>query len=308
MTQQMFPSLGLGLGLRSQHFKYILEHNPDVAWFEIISENFMDSGGRPRYMLDQIRERYPIVCHGVSLSIGSTDPLNYDYLHKLKHFSDAVQPQWVSDHLCWTGVNGINTHDLLPVALTEETLIHISKRVQVVQDILGRPLVLENPSTYAQFIHSTIPEWEFLNALVVNTGCKLLLDINNVYVSSHNNNYNPYQYIDAINHDAVVQLHIAGHQQHDNLLIDTHDCKPRIEVLQLLAHIYPALQSFSLLLEWDDNIPEFPLYLSTLKQAYEYCINSKTPVSISDTYSSQQGVSTPIDFLVNTADLEVNEL
>ena len=172
------PALGLGLGLRNTHFDRILADWPEVDWFEAISENFMDSGGRPRYVIRQVAERYPVVLHGVSLSIGSTDPLNFDYLGKLKALAAEVQPRWVSDHLCWTGVLGVNSHDLLPVPLTEESLSHVAGRVRQVQEFLERPLILENPSTYLTFTQSTIEEPEFLRQLAVETGCGLLLDVN----------------------------------------------------------------------------------------------------------------------------------
>src|SRR6266478_8105570 len=184
-------NLGLGVGLRSVHFPHILEHRPEVDWFEIISENFMDSGGRPRYVLDQVAERYQVVMHGVSLSIGSTDPLNFDYLTKLKRLAGEVKARWVSDHLCWTGVAGRNTHDLLPIPLNEETLAHVVERVRIVQGFLERPLVLENPSTYVTFADSTMPEWEFLARLADEADCGLLLVVNNVYVSSVNHDFNP---------------------------------------------------------------------------------------------------------------------
>ena len=172
--------LGLGLGLRGKHFNHILENWPAVDWFEVISENFMDSGGRPRWVLRRIAERYPVVMHGVSLSIGSADPLDMEYLGRLKTLAEEVKPQWISDHLCWTGINGVNTHDLLPMPLTEESLKHVSNRVAQVQDFLGRQLVLENPSTYLTFKQSTIPEPDFLRRLAEETGCGLLLDVNNV--------------------------------------------------------------------------------------------------------------------------------
>src|SRR5438874_9555045 len=167
-------NLGIGVGLRTAHFQHILQNWPAVDWFEIIAENFLDSAGRPRYVLEQIAERYPVVMHGVSLSIGSTDPLDFDYLTKLKRLSREVNARWISDHLCWTGVAGRTTHDLLPLPLTEEALTHVSQRVRVVQDFLERPLVLENPSSYVTFVASTMHEWEFLSALTGKTGCNLL--------------------------------------------------------------------------------------------------------------------------------------
>src|SRR5271166_4605664 len=216
-------NLGLGVGLRTVHFSYILHEQPAVDWFEIISENFMDSSGRPRYILEQIAERYQIVMHGVSLSIGSDDPLNEDYLGKLKRLAREVKARWVSDHLCWTGVAGRNTHDLLPIPLNEATLAHVADRVRTVQEVLERPLVLENPSTYVGFADSTMTEWEFLTRLSEQTNCGLLLDVNNVYVSSVNHDFDPTEYIRNIPHHRVVQFHLAGHTNCGTHLIDTHD-------------------------------------------------------------------------------------
>ena len=218
-----YNNLGLGVGLRTTHFPYILKNSPPVDWFEIITENFMDSGGRPRYVLEQIAERYPVVMHGVSMSIGSTDPLNIEYLTKLKKLADAVKPRWVSDHLCWTGVAGLNAHDLLPIPLNEESLAHVTARVRTVQDFLGRPLVLENPSTYVTFADSTMPEWEFLTRLAEDADCGLLLDVNNVFVSSANHDFDPEEYIRNVPHRRVVQFHLAGHTDCGTHRIDTHD-------------------------------------------------------------------------------------
>src|SRR4029078_11303571 len=174
--------LGFGVGLRNVHFSHILQHWPAVDWVEIISENFIDSAGRPRYVLEQIAERYPVVMHGVSLSIGSTDPLDFEYLAKLKRLAGEVKACWVSDHLCWTGVLGRNTHDLLPLPLNDETLRHVAQRVHAGQDFLERPLVLANPSSYVTFAHSTMTEWEFLSQLAEETDCGLLVDVNNIHV------------------------------------------------------------------------------------------------------------------------------
>src|SRR5215471_5005413 len=177
-----FPQLGFGVGLRRPHFDYIVERRPQVDWLEITSENFIDSRGRPRYILERIAERFPIAMHGVSLSIGGTDPLNFDYLRKLKQLAAEIRAVWVSDHICWTGVNGRNTHDLLPLPLNEAALCHLVERIRIVQDMLERPLILENPSTYAGFAQSTMPEWEFISSMAAESGCGLLLDVNNVFV------------------------------------------------------------------------------------------------------------------------------
>jgi uncharacterized protein len=252
-----FENLGFGVGLRTVHFPHILEHHPDVDWFEIISENFMDSRGRPRHVLDRIAARYPVVMHGVSMSIGSADPLNRDYLRRLRHLADAVKPRWISDHLCWTGVAGMNTHDLLPLPLTEASLRHVVDRIRAVQDVLERPLVLENPSTYAGFAGSTMPEWEFMARMAEAADCGLLLDVNNVYVSSRNHGYNPEDYLAAVPAGRVVQFHLAGHTDRGNHLIDTHDHPVRDEVWQLFRTAWKMTGGVSTLLEWDASIPPF---------------------------------------------------
>ena len=252
------PHLGFGLGLRTVHYPYILKHRPPVDWFEIISENYMDSGGRPRYVLEQIAERYPIVMHGVSLSIGSSDPLNFEYLDKLQRLAKLVDASWVSDHLCWTGVAGRNSHDLLPIPLTEAVLRHVAERVRIVQDKLERPLVLENPSTYVTFACSSMPEWEFLSRLTDATDCGLLLDVNNVYVSSRNHDFDPEEYLRSIPHDRVVQFHLAGHTDLGTHCIDTHDGRVVDRVWELYRLAHELTGGVSTLLEWDAQIPSFP--------------------------------------------------
>lgn len=264
------PNLGLGLGLRSQHFEHILKNRPAVDWFEVISENFMDSYGRPRHILQQIAEQYPVVMHGVSLSIGSTDLLNFDYLKSLKQLAREVRPVWISDHLCWTGVLTTNSHDLLPLPLNEESLKHVCNRIKQVQDYLERPLILENPSTYASFNNSTLTEWEFLRLMTEETGCGLLLDVNNVYVSSFNNDFDPIEYIKGIPHDKVVQMHLAGHQNCGNYIIDTHDREVTNQVWKLFQLTYQLASDASILLEWDGNVPDFDVYHAELLKSKSY--------------------------------------
>jgi len=223
------PDLGLGMGLRPVHYPHVLEQWPEVGFFEVISENYMDTGGRPIRILDRIAERYPVVLHGVSMSIGSTDPLDRDYLRKLKALARRVKAPWISDHLCWTGVAGRNVHDLLPVPLTERALAHVTARVKVVQEILERPLVLENPSNYLEFTSSTMPEWEFLARLGEQADCGFLLDVNNVYVSAFNHGFDPERYIDSIPPERVVYHHLAGHTHKGTHILDTHSdhvCDP----------------------------------------------------------------------------------
>lgn len=261
-----YANLGLGVGLRTVHFSHILKNQPAVDWFEVISENFMDSGGRPRYVLEQVAERYPVVMHGVSLSIGSTDPLNFEYLRKLKSLATAVNARWISDHLCWTGVAGLNAHDLLPIPLNDQTLRHVVERIRVVQDFLERPLVLENPSSYVTFAASTMPEWEFLTRMSEEADCGLLLDVNNVYVSSVNHDFDPAEYIQSVPHERVVQFHLAGHTNCGTHLIDTHDGHVIHPVWQLYRQSHRLTGGASTLLEWDAKIPEFPvLHAEVLK-------------------------------------------
>ncbi len=263
-------NLGLGLGLRTPHFGHILERWPAVDWFEIISENFMDSQGRPRQVLDQIAERYPLVMHGVSLSIGSTDPLDLDYLKKLKALAESIDAKWVSDHLCWTGVAGRNSHDLLPIPLTEESLKHVVERIHVVQDVMERRFVFENPSSYVGFTGSTMNEWEFLGQMAEEADCGLLLDVNNVYVSARNHDFDPGEYIRAIPHERVVQFHLAGHTDCTTHLIDTHDHPVVREVWDLYRLAHQLTGGVSTLLEWDANIPPFEELHAELLKAKHY--------------------------------------
>ena len=260
------PHLGLGVGLRTVHFDYILENHPAVDWFEVISENFMDSRGRPRYILEKIAERYPVVMHGVSLSIGSTDPLNFEYLGKLKALAKDIRPLWISDHVCWTGVVGRNSHDLLPMPLTEASLKHVAERIRMVQDFLERPFVLENPSTYVGFTGSTLSEWDFFGRMAEQADCGLLLDVNNVYVSSVNHDFDPEEFIRSVPHERVVQFHLAGHTNCQTHLIDTHDNHVADPVWKLYRLAHQLTGGVSTLLEWDAKIPPFPvLHAEALK-------------------------------------------
>lgn len=251
------PDLGVGLGLRTVHYTHILEHRPAVGWFELLSENYMQTAGRPLFYAEAIADRYPVAMHGVSLSIGSTDPLNREYLTELRALRDRTRALWVSDHLCWTGVSGKNTHDLLPLPYTEETLRHVASRVRVVQDFLGAPLALENPSTYVEYAGSSMSEWEFLARLAEEADCALLLDVNNVFVSAHNHGFDPADYLAAIPYDRVVQFHVAGHTNHGTHIIDSHIGPVIDEVWRLLGQAYARAGGASVLLEWDAEIPGF---------------------------------------------------
>jgi uncharacterized protein (UPF0276 family) len=245
------------VGLRSVHFPHILTQWPKLDWFEALSENYLDTGGRPLYVLDRVAERYPVALHGVSLGIGNTDPLNRDYLGKLKALADRVGARWVSDHLCWTGILGRNTHDLLPMPYTEAALRHTSVRVRQVSELLERPLVIENPSSYLEFAASSMPEWEFLSRLAEDADCGLLLDVNNVYVSSFNHGFDPRVYIDAIPAERVVQYHLAGHTHKGSHIIDTHSDHAIPEVWELYRRAWQRTGPVATLYEWDENVPAF---------------------------------------------------
>jgi uncharacterized protein (UPF0276 family) len=265
-----YPNLGFGVGLRSAHFAYIEEHLPPVDWFEVIPENFMDSGGRPRAMLDLVAANYPVVVHGVSMSVGSTDPLDLDYIRRVKRIAEEVDAVWVSDHVCWTGVLGVNTHDLVAIPFTEESLAHVAERVRVAQDVLERPLVLENPSTYVTYMASSMTEWEFLARLADDTGCGLLLDVNNVYVSSVNHEFDPIEYLDAVPHERVVQMHLAGHSHHGTHIVDTHDQPVADAVWELYAEAVRRTGAVSTLIEWDEKLPPFPEVHAEVLKARDY--------------------------------------
>lgn len=262
-----FPYLGLGLGLRPVHYQSILDTQPKVDWFEAISEDYMVAGGNPLYHLDRIRERYPIVLHGVSMSIGGIEPLNQDYLFQLKRLIDRAKPRWVSDHFCWTGAKGINLHDLLPLPYTEEAVHHLATRIKQVQDYLERKILLENVSSYISYAHSTMTEWEFISAVTEEADCLLLLDINNVYVSSFNHGFNPLDFIYGVPKARVQQFHLAGHLNLETHIVDTHDHPIIDPVWELYATSLRHFGPISTMIERDDNIPPLPELVSELNQA-----------------------------------------
>ncbi len=257
--------LGTGLGLRPVHYPHILEHPEAVQkhtrWFEAISENYMGtatgSGGAPIATLDRIRKNHEIVLHGVSMSLGSVDPLNLDYLKKLKTLIHRIDPLWVSDHLCWTGVDGENLHDLLPLPYTEEALTHLSERILRAQDYLGRPLIIENVSAYLQYSHSEMTEWEFLTELCKRADCQLLLDVNNIHVSAINQGFDPLVFLNGIPKNRVRQMHLAGYSTHGETLIDTHDHPASDAVWKLYREAIRRFGNVPTLIEWDALIPEF---------------------------------------------------
>ena len=261
------PYLGFGLGLRTQHYDAVLESQPKVDWFEIISENFMVPGGKPLYYLDRIRAHYPMVMHGVSMSIGSTDPLNRDYLKQLKALIERVEPAWVSDHLCWTGVTHRNMHDLLPLPYTDEAVRHVADRITQVQDFLGRRILIENVSSYVAYRQSEMTEWDFLREVVTRADCLMLFDVNNIYVSGFNHDFDAHDYLNAVPAERVQQIHLAGHRNLDTHIIDTHD-EPVIDpVWDLYREAIARFGPVSTMIERDDNIPPLPELLDELDLA-----------------------------------------
>ena len=267
MKRSDFPMLGYGVGLRRQHYSYVLETRPKVDWFEVISENFMVAGGRALEVLEGVRANYPIAMHGVSMSIGSTDPLNRSYLRQLRELARRFEPAWISDHLCWTGVAGRNLHDLLPLPYTEEAIRHVVARIREVQEILDRPILIENVSSYMAFADSTMTEWEFISAIADEADCGILLDINNIFVSAFNHRFDANDYIDAVPAERVVQYHLAGHSDHGTYLLDTHDHPVRDEVWSLYERAARRFGAVSAIVEWDDNIPEFAELANTANRA-----------------------------------------
>ena len=262
------PSLGFGLGLRTDHYVEIERDRPaGIEWLEIISENYLIDGGRPLDWLDRIRAIYPMVMHGVSLSIGSTDPLDEAYLDRLATLAARIEPAWISDHLCWTGVGGLNLHDLLPLPYTEEALAHVVDRIGHVQDRLGRRILIENVSSYVSFADSAMPEWEFLAEIARRADCLILLDINNIHVSGFNNGFDPHRYIEGIPVDRVQQFHLAGHEDNGTYIIDTHDHPVTGAVWDLYAEAVRRFGPVSTMIERDDHIPPLPALLAELEQA-----------------------------------------
>lgn len=258
------PALGFGLGLRPAHYADFLDGPRNVDWLEIISENYMVQGGKPLAMLESIRRDYPVVMHGVSMSIGSTAPLDRQYLAALKRFADHIQPAWVSDHLCWTGVHGTNLHDLYPLPYTDEAVRHVTARIRQVQDMLERRLVIENISSYLSYADSTMSEWAFIAAIADEADCHLLLDVNNIHVSSVNHGFDALAFIGGIPATRVQQIHLAGHSNRDGFLIDTHDAAVADPVFDLYAAACRRFGQVSSMIERDDSIPPLAELLAEL--------------------------------------------
>jgi uncharacterized protein (UPF0276 family) len=258
---------GAGLGLRSSHYQEIFETQPDVPWFELLSDNYMADGGLPIQRVEHIRENYPVTLHGVGMSLGSADPLNFEYLKRLKNLAERLQPSFISDHIAWVSVAGQYTHDLLPLPYTQDMLQHLNDRIQQVQEYLGRTILIENPSSYLTFASSDIPEAEFIKQLCVSSGCELLLDVNNVYVSAQNHGFDAMEYLAALPTNKVKEIHLAGYEEMPGYLFDTHGYQVREPVWQLYAAALDRFGSVPTLIEWDIDVPEFSTLLSEAKKA-----------------------------------------
>ncbi|HKE00363.1 MAG TPA: DUF692 domain-containing protein [Planctomycetota bacterium] len=261
------PRLGFGVGLRSIHFTHVLEKRPHVDFFEAVTENFLGTRGRPLEVLDRVAERWPVLLHGVSMSIGSTDPLDLDYLRRVRELALRMRSPWVSDHVCWSSTSGQHLHDLLPLPYDEPTLRHVVDRARRAQDVLGLPLAFENPSTYLAFRRSTMPEWEFVARLAEEADCGLLLDVNNVYVSAMNHGFDPERYVDAMPADRVFYFHLAGHTRLATHILDTHSDHVADPVWRLYARAQERCGGKPTLLEWDESIPTFPVLERELRRA-----------------------------------------
>jgi uncharacterized protein (UPF0276 family) len=277
MSQSTQAIQGFGLGLRTEHYAdFLNQRPPNVDWLEVISENYMVPGGKPLHFLDRIRRDYPMVMHGVSLSIGSSDPIDFDYLKQLRALMDRVEPTWVSDHLCWTGVEGLNLHDLMPLPYTEQALRHLTDRLQQVQEYLGQAILIENVSSYVTYQADEMSEWAFIAELAKRSGCQLLLDVNNVYVSSVNHGFDPQDFIDAMPVSQVSQIHLAGHEDHGSYIIDTHDHPISDKVWDLYAYTLQRLGMVPTMIERDDNIPPLQELLDELDAARQVAAKALT--------------------------------
>lgn len=260
---------GCGVGLRFQHIDQILADKPEVPWFEVLSDNYLIQGSVQQDYLIEVAEHYPLTFHGVGMSIGSTDPLNMDYLNRLKYLEQLIQPAWISDHLCWTGVHHQVTHDLVPLPYTEETIQHVASRIQQVQDFLGRRLVIENVSSYLQYQDSVMTEWEFLLAVIETADCDLLLDVNNIYVSSQNHDFDAMDYLQAIPKERVKEIHLAGYEDKGTHLLDTHGQAVTPPVWDLYEKALAQVGNVPTLIEWDNNIPSLERLLAEAEQAQQ---------------------------------------
>lgn len=268
MAKPKLPNLGIGIGLRIPHYDDIFKLKPNIDWFEIISENFMVDGGKPIENLEKILDRYPVVQHGVTLGIGSPDPLDFDYLKRLKALAKKTKTPWISDHLCWGHLPGAHYHDLLPLPYTKEIIKYVAERARIVQDYLEIPFALENLSSYVAYKADEMPEWEFYTAVVEKADIYMMLDVNNIYVSSRNHGFSPKDYYENIPLDRVLQIHLAGHSDHGDYILDTHDNYVRDEVWAIYAEVYPKTNGVSTLLEWDEDFVSF-------KQTWDEALKAK---------------------------------
>lgn len=261
------PDLGVGIGLRVPHYRTILDDRPKVDFFEVISENFMVDGGKPLYHLDRVLETYPVIQHGVSLGIGGPDDLDEGYLGRLRTLVDRIKPAWLSDHFCWCGADGVNLHDLLPLPYTDEAVQRVVERAKRIQDFLGVRFALENTSSYMAYTASTMTEWEFVGRIAEEADIGLMFDVNNVYVSAYNHGFDPYEFVRNVPHDRIVQIHLAGHANLGDYIIDTHSGHVIDPVLDIYRETIALAGSVSSIIEWDDDIPALAVVLDEAEKA-----------------------------------------
>ncbi|HEY4103195.1 MAG TPA: DUF692 domain-containing protein [Polyangiaceae bacterium] len=261
------PDLGVGVGLRVPHYRYVVEQKPAMDFFEIISENFMVDGGRPRHHLARVLEQYRVVQHGVSLGIAGPEPLDREYLARLKRLVREVKPPWLSDHFCWCGAGGAHLHDLLPIPYTRQAIARVVERAKQVQDFLELPFALENTSSYLEFESSTLSEWEFIGEIAERANIGILFDLNNVYVSAYNHGFDPYEFVECVPHERIVQIHLAGHTNLGDYIIDTHRGHVIDEVWNLYRRTLELTGPVSTLIEWDDEIPSFDVLVAEAEKA-----------------------------------------
>ena len=274
MITHLIPANSVGIGLRAEHCKLVADETPAVDWFEVHSENYFTQGGVSHIWLSQIRQNYNLSFHGVGLSLGSTDPLKFTHLERLKELIDIYEPALVSEHLSWSSVNDIYLHDLLPLPLTEEVVAHLATRIEQVQEYLGRKILVENASTYLEFSHNEMPEWDFINEISRRSGCGLLLDINNVYVNACNHNFDPHEFLSNVSPESVGEIHLAGHTAKDlpegTIRIDTHDQRVCDEVWNLYASVTRRFETAPTLIEWDKDLPDFTVLMDEANIARSY--------------------------------------
>ena len=288
-----YSDYSVGIGLRIPHYQHIFEKKPVVDWFEIISENFMVDGGRPLHVLDQILERYKVVQHGVSMYFGSAEPLNREHLRRLKTLIKRTKTPWLTDHLCWGSVDGRYSHDLLPMPYTFEAAKKTAQKIREARDFLEVPICVENVSSYAEFHVSEMTEWEFLTEVVEDADCGILLDVNNIYVSSRNHSFNPLDYLNNVPHERVAQIHIAGHSKFEKYILDTHDHAPIDPVWKLYGKAIELIGPTATLLEWDDLIPSFDDVHNEALKAKKYLKTKPTGETARHTSINQYAKSSP---------------